>query len=205
MEGGDGLLAELLKDKPQMVILLDAFLTRLTQLSGQQSEFRERCEDMFAKLDGPLGELYGQELANLCVDNPTAIRDMPRLLESLEKQANANRGNVEFLGLLGGVQFRVGRYDDALETLTLALERLRAAETLKLNDVSEARLLLLLALINKAQGRLADAETWQKAAEPKLDSEIQEGDPKPMVLRAVVLKRLHAELTGQAMKPALTP
>jgi tetratricopeptide (TPR) repeat protein len=191
---------------PQLGLEADAVFARMYQLAGQPTEFQRRCEDMMAKLDGPLGELYGQKLANLCVDNPTAIRDMPKLLESLANQADANRGNVEFLGLLGGVQFRVGRYDDALQSLNLALDRLRAAEKLKLNDVSEARLLLLLALVNKAQGKTVEAEAWRKAAEPKLESEIQEGDPQYLVLRTPVLKRLHAELTGgQAMEPAPTP
>ncbi|MFM7070968.1 MAG: WD40 repeat domain-containing serine/threonine protein kinase [Planctomycetota bacterium] len=190
---------------PQLGIETEAVLTRMYQLADQQSEFQKRCEEMLTKLDGPLGERYGQKLANLCVDNPTAIRDLPRLLDSMEKQADANRGNIEFLGLLGGVQFRVGRHEDALSTLSRALDGLQAAGKLKLQDVSEARLLLLLALVNKAQGRSAEATKWQEAAEPKFRSEIQEGEPEYLVLRTPVLKRLHAELTGQPLDRAVSP
>jgi serine/threonine protein kinase/WD40 repeat protein len=190
--------------QPVTGILFDSSLARIHQLAGDQDKFQASCESLLEKIKEPLGDTYQDELANLCVDNPKAIHDLDRLLAAMEARRNDNAFNPEFLGLLGGIELRSGRYEQAITTLTRSLDLIKEIPNSQLRKVTRARLLLLLALANHFREDSIEANKWRSLAEPILQAELEGPEPVLLQLNKPVLRRLHKELTeamGASTKP----
>jgi WD40 repeat protein/tetratricopeptide (TPR) repeat protein len=175
-------------------IQLDAVVSRMYELSGDRKEFESRCEAMLSSVNKENGILFQEELANLCVDNPKAISDLSVLLNAMQAHRGDNRENVEFLGLLGGIEFRCGRVSDSISTLSTALELVRKVPPRNLRKITEARLMLLLALACHALGNAGDAIRWQELAEPVYQVEMKGPEKELLQLNKPTLSRLHQEL-----------
>jgi hypothetical protein len=149
---------------------------------------------MLGNIDDGLGPLYQEELANLCVDNPTAIEDLKVLIGAMDKRRSDNQFNAEFLGLLGGLQWRAGLAQESLETLGKSLDYVRAIPANNRRKITEARLMLLIALANQSLGNTAEATKWRDLAEPVYQKEMADDELLPLQLNKPTLSRLHEEL-----------
>jgi serine/threonine protein kinase/WD40 repeat protein/tetratricopeptide (TPR) repeat protein len=179
---------------PVLSVQNDAAIARVYQLAGQEETFKSRCAEMLGNIDDGLGALYQEELANLCVDNPTAIEDLKVLIGAMDKRRSDNQFNAEFLGLLGGLQWRAGLAHESLETLGKSLDYVRAIPANNRRKITEARLMLLIALANQSLGNTAEATKWRDLAEPVYQKEMAEDELLLLQLNKPTLSRLHEEL-----------
>jgi len=125
-------------------------------------KYRDACAVMVQKYAASNDPMAANFVAWTCALAPDAVEDYEPVLTSATKAVDAQTDSDFFLGTLGAVDYRAGRYEDAVERLTVLDRRL---ENPDYHDLfSPAYTWYFLAMVHKKGGNEAHARQYLNKA-----------------------------------------
>jgi tetratricopeptide (TPR) repeat protein len=150
----------------------------MAQLAQQkEDDYRNVCAKMIERF-GESDDLGTLEWVTwTCVLYPAALEDLNRLLPIAEKVLASDPDGHRLLTNLGGVLYRAGRYDEAIEKLT----KVSAAWDQSGGDTtatSPAYTWFFLAMAHHRAGHTEEAKTWFDRAAAWVEEVTNKKDPE---------------------------
>ena len=173
--------------------------------AGDRPAYRKACADMLQQFaeSSKTSELY--LAAWSCVLAPDAVDDYSPAIESAEQAVVNDANSEDYLKTLGGILYRAGRFEEAVQRLTEANNLIEDSDAE--SQVSPAYTWYFLAMAHHKLGNGEEAEKWLQKANESTDKvlvEHEEGTTPLSWNRRLTLKLLREEaeaLLGSWEKP----
>jgi tetratricopeptide (TPR) repeat protein len=170
--------------------------------AGRSDEYSATCRDMASRFQATKKVNQSYWVAWTCLLGPEAVDDYEPVIRLAEQTVAAEPEWEMYIKTLGGIFYRAGRWEEAIERLTEADNLVQEPDSK--SNTSPAYTWYFLAMANHKQGQHANAEKWLAKANEWTDKVLRQHEDGTASLpwnRRLTLKLFREEAEGMIGTP----